>query len=182
MNPVKNHTAFAVFFSALTLGLCLPAHAGLDLKNQTEVAIDDLDLDHNGRITRKEVAEYMFYYFDRDGNEVLTSGEYRATRPIAVKPSDGTLVTFTDLDNDGQDDGIKYDTESFLKKAMVSEYDPGGKGIRAQDFVDLYLMRIDSDKSDGVELSEWQKAYEKHAVNKPNTPTEANNNDRYNPN
>lgn len=170
-----------LFLAALVAGMFYfpAAKAGLDLQNQTEIRIGDLDLDHDNRILRKEVAEYMFYYFDRDGNEVLTKGEYHAERAIAVVPYEGDAITIIDLDNDGQDDGVRYTQETFLQKAMIGEYKPDAKGIKAYNFMDIYFLRLDTDESRAIEMSEWQKAYEKHAVSKPNHAPEAANNDHY---
>ena len=71
-------------FAAALLITPFNANAGLDLENQTEIHIPNLDLDNNGRILRTEVAKYMFFYFDRDGNEVLTKGEYHKNRRFAL--------------------------------------------------------------------------------------------------
>ncbi len=165
-------TAVAFPFSA--------AWAGLDLENQREIHIGALDLDRDGRISRKEAAEYMFFYFDHDGNEVLTKGEYHRKRKVSVVPYEGDEITVIDLDNDGQDDGVSYTTDTFLEEVMVGDYDPEDDGIKAYTFMDIYFLRLDSDKSRSIELDEWQKAYEKHAVIKPNMSPKAAKQDRYN--
>jgi len=158
-----------------------PVAAGLDLENQTEIHIPALDLDNDGRIQRTEVAEYLFFYFDRDGNEVLTKGEYHRERPITVLPYEAESVSFIDLDNDKQNDEIVYTTETFLKAVMVNpeEYDPEAEGIKAYRLMDLYFSRFDRDKSNGVELDEWQKHYLKFAAKKPNLSPKAADNDFY---
>lgn len=175
-------TNIFVYLLAAAAGAFLcppPAMAGLDLENQTQVPIDALDLDVDGRITRTEVAKYMFYYFDRDGNESLTKGEYHANRPIDVLPKQNPAITFIDIDNDGKDDGVEYGKDSFLEAVMVGEYVPGSTEIKAMDIIDIYFLRADTDESRAVELSEWQKIYAKHGVKKENTPPEAANQDHY---
>lgn len=159
--------------------MAVPAQAGLDLKNQTEVYIPDFDLDKDGRIQRAEMAKYMFYYFDRDGNESLTNGEMHADREIGVKPYEAAAVTFIDLNNDGADDGVVYDKASFLAAVMVEDYDPEEATIDASDFVGGSLLEVDTDKSKAAEIDEWQKAYEKHAVNRPNQAPSAAGQDGY---
>lgn len=160
--------------------LCpLPATAGLDLENQTQIPIDALDLDADGRIIRTEVAAYMFYYFDRDGNESLTKNEYHAEHPIDVLPKQNSAITFIDLDNDSQDDGVEYNKDSFLEAVMVGEYAPGSPEIKALNVLDIYFLRADTDESRAIEMGEWQKIYAKHSVKKGNTPPEAANQDHY---
>ncbi|MBP7722221.1 MAG: EF-hand domain-containing protein [Alphaproteobacteria bacterium] len=172
-----------VYLIAAAAGAFLcPQHgaaAGLDLENQTQIPIDALDLDADGRITRTEVAKYMFYYFDRDGNESVTKNEYHAERPIDVLPKQNPAITFIDLDNDGQDDGVEYNKDSFLEAVMVGEYAPGSTEIKALNVLDIYFLRADTDESRAIELSEWQKIYAKHSVKKGNAPPEAANQDHY---
>ncbi len=176
---MKIHTALAVFFAAFSLSSA-PAQAGLDLQNQTEIKIGDLDLNHDHFIKREEVAEYMFYYFDHDGNESLTNGEYGARRPVSVIPYEGTDITTIDLDNDGKDDGVAYSQESFLSKVMIGKYDPAAEGITAKQFIDTSFLRLNSNKSGAIELSEWNAIYEDHGVIKPVRTTKAGKNERYN--
>ncbi|MGB4107325.1 MAG: hypothetical protein WBK55_05970 [Alphaproteobacteria bacterium] len=175
----KNILVYLIAAAAGAFLCPLPATAGLDLENQTQVPIDALDLDTDGRITRTEVAKYMFYYFDRDGNESLTKGEYHTDRPIDVLPKQKPGITFIDLDNDGQDDGVEYNKDSFLETVMVGKYEPGSAEIKAMNVIDIYFLRADTDESRAIELSEWQKIYAKHAVKKENTPPEAANQDHY---
>jgi hypothetical protein len=176
-------TAQRVFLLSALLGLAsLPgaARAGLDLSNQTEIPVAALDLDHDGRIHRHEMARYMFYYFDHDGNETLTNGEYGRKRPLALVPYEGTEVSIIDLDNDGQDDGVAYDTATFAARTVIGEIDAAATEITAKIFLGTSFLKMDKDKSGGVELDEWLKAYEKHAVIQPNQPPKAADNDGYN--
>lgn len=169
----------AVLVAVLTFPF--PVQAGLDLENQQEIHIPDLDLDNDGRILRTEVAEYLFFYFDHDGNEVLTKGEYHRERPLTVLPYEAESVAFIDVDNDKQHDEVVYDTESFLRAFMVNEdeYDAEAEGIKAYRLMDLYFSRFDKDKSGGIELDEWQKHYQKFAVKRPNQAPKAADNDYY---
>lgn len=172
----------AVFTAAALAFSAVPVHAGLNLKNQTEVYIPDLDLDKDGRIQRAEMAKYMFYYFDRDGNESLTSGEMHADREFGVRPYEAAAVSFIDLDNDGADDGVVYDTRSFLMAVMADEYEPEDDDegtIEASDFIDRSLLEADTDKSKAVELDEWLKAYDKHAAVRANRAPKAADQDGY---
>ncbi|MCB9990480.1 MAG: hypothetical protein H6867_03750 [Rhodospirillales bacterium] len=169
------------------LALCLtglivhtaPAAAGLDLANQQEIALQDLDLDHNGRITREEAGTYMFFYFDYDGNESLSRGEYGKERPVTLLPYDGEGITFIDLDHDGTDDGTDFTIDSFLAKVMVDEYDPENGKIEAKDVIGTGYLKADTDRSKYIELDEWLKIYARHATKKGNLPPKAANEDRY---
>ena len=60
----------------------------------------------------------------------------------------------------------------------VDEYD-AEEGIKAYDMMDIVFGRIDTDKSRGVELDEWQKHFLKFAKKKPNLAPKAANNDYY---
>ncbi len=164
---------------ALFVFISMPAQAGLDLENQTEINIPALDLDNDGRIMREEAAKYLFFYLDHDGNEVLTKGEYHRERPITVLPYEAESVNFIDLNNDKQNDEGVYTTETFLQMVYVGEYDPSDEGIKAYNMMDLNFLRMDRDKSKGVELDEWQKHYLKFAAKKPNIAPKAADNDFY---
>ncbi len=156
------------------------AMAGLDLQNQKYIEIDDMDLNHDKRLVRTEVAEYLFYYFDRDGNESLDRIEYRRERELSFKPNEDSVLRMIDLDNDGFDDDVVYTNESFFKEAMIGDYDPDELPIDAKYFMDVSFLRLDTDHSRAIELDEWQKIYGKYAVVKPNAPPKAANQDRYN--
>ncbi len=168
------------FFAVLLLCL-LPAgaQAGLNLGNQETLYVPNLDLDNDGRILRTEVAEYMFFYFDRDGNESLTKGEYHRVRPFVLVEYDPLEAQFIDINNDGEDDGVVYDTESFLAAVMLNEDYLEEDGIKAYHMMDLYFSRFDTDKSRAIELDEWQKHFQKFANRKPNMAPKAANNDYY---
>lgn len=170
-----------LFLFVFSMFVIVPAHAGLDLENQEEIYVPDFDLDNDGRIIREEIAKYVFFYFDRDGNESLTKGEYHKRRPMTVLPYEADAAPFVDLDNDGEDDGVIYDTESFVKAFMVDaeEYDPEADGIKAYELMDLYFLRIDTDKSRAVELDEWQKHYKKFANRRGNIAPKAFDQDSY---
>jgi hypothetical protein len=173
-------SAPAIFAFLALFCTALPAQAGLDLENQTEIRIPAMDLDQNGRLTREEMATYMFYYFDHDGNETLSQGEYYARRPLTILPYDAAALDYVDLDNDGQDDATLYTTETFLAKTMIGKPDSDeGPGIEAYEFMDLGFLRMDVDKSRYIELKEWAKHYQKFAVKKPNLPPKAADQDRY---
>jgi len=169
-------TALALLALSLTF---FPALAGLDLENQKEVPIGALDIDHDGRIQRVEAAKYMFFYFDRDGNEVLTKGEYHRKLDIELIPYEGEGINIIDLDGDGQDDQTEYTLETFLQTVMIGDYDPEEKQIKAFEMMDIYFSRLDTDKSRAIELDEWQKHYLKYAVKKPNLSPKNANNDYY---
>ena len=160
------------------------AHAGLDLENQTEIYIPDLDLDHDGRIHRTELAEYLFFYFDHDGNESLTKGEYRRERAFTLLPYEAEEIEFIDLDHDGKDDGLTYDMAAFLQTVMV---DKEAAAIAIEDgqfdaehVIDLYFSRLDINKNRAIDMDEWQDEYAKHGVIKPKKRPKAANNNRYN--
>lgn len=175
-----NTRAFAIFLTLFLLVavISMPVRAGLDLENQEEIDIPRLDLDNDGRILRTEAAEYLFFYLDHDGNEVLTKGEYHRERPITVLPYEAEAVPFIDLDNDKRHDEVVYETRTFLQTMYVDEYD-AEEGIKAYDMMDIVFGRIDTDKSRGVELDEWQKHFLKFAKKKPNLAPKAANNDYY---
>ena len=168
---------FAVM--ALVVFVSSPSQAGLDLENQTKIYVPALDLDNDGRILRTEVAEYMFFFLDRDGNESLTKGEYHRERPITVLPYEAEGVSFIDIDNDKQHDEVVYDTAGFLQAIYVDEYDTDDGAIKAYDMMDIVFGRIDTDKSRAVELDEWQKHFQKFANKKPDQAPKAANNDYY---
>lgn len=160
------------------------ARAGLDLANQTEIDIPALDLDDDGRIRREEAAEYLFYYFDRDGNETLTNGEYGADREISLLPYEAAAAPFVDLDGDGKDDGAVYTTETFLAAVMQGEYDPQAEGapavVTAKKMAGLSFLKADDNGSGAVEMTEWQKSWLRNAAVKPKQPPKAANQNRYN--
>ena len=166
----------------LALGLtvtAIPAQAGLDLENQQEIRIDWLDLNRDKRITRAEVGEYLFFYFDRDGNESLSRSEYNRDQELTVIPYEGDFITYVDIDNDNVNDGTEFTTESFLVKAMIGTYDPEKGTIEAQDVIDKGWLRADSDRSGYIELDEWQDIYERAAVMKKNKSPAFASEDRY---
>lgn len=170
------------FYCTVLAGLILnsaPAQAGLDLENQEEIRLEWLDLDLNGRITRTEVGEYLFFYFDRDGNESLSRGEYSKEREITFIPYEGEGITFVDINHDGQHDGTDFTTETFLHSAMIGEYDPEADGIEADEVLDKGYLKADSDRSKYIELDEWQKIYGKGAKIKANAAPKSANQDRY---
>ena len=176
---MKRLSLIAAFWGVL---FCPPfAWAGLDLENQQDIHIPALDLDNDGRILRTEVAEYLFFYFDHDGNEVLTKGEYHKERPLTVLPYEVESVPFIDIDNDKQHDEGVYTTERFIRAVMVDEeaYDPEAEGLKAYRLMDLYFSRFDKDKSGAIELDEWQKYYRKFAAKKPNVAPKAADQDYY---
>jgi len=155
-----------------------PAYAGLDLNNQKEISIDWLDINLDGRVTREEVGKYLFFYFDHDGNESLSRGEYRKAREMTFLPYDGDRITFVDIDHDGLNDGTDLTAETFTQKAVVGEYDPD-EGLIAKEILDEGYLKADSDRSKYIELDEWQKIYKKHAAKRGNLPPKAANEDSY---
>ena len=174
-------TGSAVLFSGVATWH-VPAMAGLDLENQTQIPIGALDLDRDGRIMREEATKYLFYYFDHDGNEVLTKGEYHRERPLEVLPYEGEAISFIDLDGDGEDDGVETytDKQAFMAAIVIGdEYDPTDEGIEAYHVLDIYYGRLDSDKSKAIELKEWQRHFTKHAAKKPNMPPKSADHRRY---
>jgi len=181
-NNLAGIAALIIFLTAALLPA--PARAGLDLANQTEIDIPALDLDGDGRIRREEAAEYLFYYFDRDGNETLTNGEYSADREISVLPYEASAAPFVDLDGDGKDDGAVYTTESFLAKTMTGEYDPPAEGaaavVTAKKMTGMSFLKTDDDRSGAIEMTEWRKAWLLNAAVKPKQPPKAANQNRYN--
>ena len=160
------------------------AQAGLELENRTQIHIPDLDLDGNGRVTRSELSEYMFFYFDNDGNESLTKGEFHHKRPIAVLPYDPQDLESVDLDHDGQNDPQPYTTETFLKTVMVDKDaapEAAAEGqIKALRFIDEWFLRLDINDSGAIEPHEWHDEYKMHGVNKPKKRPKAADNNRYN--
>lgn len=181
-----NQTAIAAFILFLTATILLPApaRAGLDLANQTEIDIPALDIDGDGRIRREEAAEYLFYYFDRDGNETLTNGEYSADREISILPYETSAAPFVDLNGDGKDDGTVYTTESFLAAVMQGEYDPPAEGaaavVTAKKMAGMSFLKTDDNGSGAIEMTEWQKSWLRNAAVKPKQPPKAANQNRYN--
>ena len=170
-----------IFLSFLAVFVLFPFHvsAGLDLENQVDIDMPTLDLNNDGRILREEVAEYMFFFLDRDGNESLTKGEYHRERPINVLPYESESVPFIDINGDKQHDDVVYDTASFLQTIYVDEYDTDDGAIKAYDMMDIVFGRIDTDKSRAVELDEWQKHFLKFAKKRGNLAPKAANNDYY---
>lgn len=159
------------------------AFAGLDLENQSQINIPDLDLDQDGRIRREEMARYMYFYFDHDGNEVLTKGEYHREYPIEILPYEAGAVDFIDLDNDGNDDGQVYTTESFLLTVMVDK-EAAAKAVEAGQldalgFIGKWFLNLDINKSRAIDLHEWMDEYSMHGVNKPARSPKAADNNRY---
>ena len=85
----------------------------------------------------------------------------------------------TAVNGDGENDDTEYTTETFLQKTMIGEHDPEAEGLKALRFLDVYFLRLDTDKSRAIELDEWQKHYLKFAAQQPNAAPKAANNDYY---
>lgn len=118
-----------------------------------------LDLNHDGILSRAEVARKLFYLFDTDGNEVIDNKEIKHNRILTFIPLEKTELTMIDFDDDGKVDTATTSNDQFMEFSMLKRFDKDADGLNAEEFIGKPFLELDTDKSKVIEASEWRDAY-----------------------
>ncbi len=184
---VKNKIFFLAAFAAVlmlgTMGMSSAATVvqdtyikQKDVPGTRKVNFADFDLNHDGRLSRDEVGEELFYIFDTDGNEVIDNIEYVRPMVVTIIPMEKSETLSVDFNDDGVADEKSFDSEEFIQKSMLYKFDRNKNGLSAKDFLEqAYWREIDDNNDKTIDLKEWKAAYIASLL-----PSSANPN-RYNP-
>jgi hypothetical protein len=64
-----------------------------------------------------------------------------------------------DFDDDGTPDVTKYTSEEFSNFSMLNRFDKDNNGLSAEEFIGVPFLKLDTDHSKVIEISEWRDAY-----------------------
>lgn len=123
------------------------------------------DGNHDALLSRLEVGEYLFYVFDKDGNELIDDQEFGRPMVLTFAPMKQETVQFIDDNSDGITDRSVVSERAFMQKTGLSQFDPSGQGLSASEFIKTPFKRIDRDLSGQIDVREWKEAY--NALLKP---------------
>ncbi len=145
-----------------------------EVADTKKVNFSDFDVNKDGRLSRAEVGEKLFYIFDTDGNEVIDNIEYNRPMVLTIIPMEKKEITTVDFDDDGVADSTSFNTEEFYERSMLGRFAKDKDGLSAADFLGRVYWQLDDNKDKTVDIKEFKAAYIKSL-----TPSAANPN-RYN--
>ena len=145
-----------------------------ELSNTQKINFSDFDVNKDGRLSRSEVGETLFYIFDTDGNEVIDNIEYDRPMVLTIIPMEKKEITTIDFDDDGIPDSTSFNTEEFYERSMLGRFAKDKDGLSARDFLGRVYWQLDDNKDKTVDIKEFKRAYIKSL-----SPSAANPN-RYN--
>lgn len=145
-----------------------------ELDGTQKVNFAEFDVNKDGRLSRAEVGEKLFYIFDTDGNHVIDNIEYARPMILTIIPMEKQEITTVDFDDDGIPDSTTFNTEQFYEQSMLARFAKDKDGLSAKDFLGRVYWQLDDNKDKTVDLKEFKEAYIESV-----TPSAANPN-RYN--
>lgn len=123
------------------------------------------DVNHDNRLSMREVGDVLFDAFDMDGNGAIDNIEYDKNSVLTVIPVEATTLTFVDYDDDGHSDIYAVDKDEFLKRSKLMRFDKDQDGLSPRDFMGSEVKAMDINRNNLIEKDEWQREYA--AVVKP---------------
>jgi hypothetical protein len=85
--------------------------------------------------------------------------EYENKTIITVAPMEQTVSITYDYDNDGVPDKTQYTYETFTQNTQLARFDANKDGLSPHEFVNMTMADVDSDRSGGIDVTEWRNAY-----------------------
>ncbi|MGN7438381.1 MAG: hypothetical protein ACTHOO_07025 [Alcanivorax sp.] len=130
------------------------------LPNIEEVNFSAFDLNNDGDFTKQEIGERLFKSFDRDGNQMIDNIEWDHKTVMTIIPMEVKTLTYIDSDDDGKNEDIQYDYETFVEISGLSKFDKNMNGLSAKEFIEKGYQALDTDDDNLISLKEWKAAYE----------------------
>lgn len=130
-----------------------------ELANTEKINFSDFDVNKDGRLSRAEVGETLFYIFDTDGNEVIDNIEYERPMVLTIIPMEKKEITTVDFDDDGIPDSTSFNTEEFYEQSMLARFAKDKNGLSAKDFLGQNYWQLDDNKDKTVDIKEFKRAY-----------------------
>ncbi|MBI1326788.1 MAG: hypothetical protein GC136_04005 [Alphaproteobacteria bacterium] len=130
-----------------------------DMPDLQKVRFVDMDINHDGILSRAEVGETLFYLYDTDDNKLIDNIEIGKKRVWTFIPLEKKELTMIDFNDDGLADVVDIKSQDFAEFSMLARFDKDHDGLSAEEFLDMSILELDTNKSKVVEPEEWKAAY-----------------------
>lgn len=125
-----------------------------------EVNFSAFDLNQDGEFTKQEIGERLFASFDRDGNQLIDNIEWDSKTVMTIIPMEVKTLTYIDSDDDGENEDLHYDYDTFVEMSGLSKFDKNMNGLSAKEFIEKSYQELDVDNNNLISLKEWKGGYE----------------------
>lgn len=121
--------------------------------------LSQLDVNHDGILTKNEIGAALFRIFDTDGNQLIDNVEFEKKVIATVVPMKATeTVSWYSGDNEVPDKTV-VSTADFMKATQLARFDKNGDGLSPRDFAAKTFEDADINHDHFVDMKEWQGAY-----------------------
>lgn len=141
-----------------------------EIEGVNEIDFSTFDTNKDGKYSKAEVGEKLFYVFDSDGNHLIDNIEWNNRNMYTITPMEKETYEFVDLDADGDIDLSTMTYDTFYKESGLIRFDKNKNGLSASEFINVGLEKLDSDDNKMIDLEEWKNAYiasTRNAVDNP---------------
>ncbi|MBL8641532.1 MAG: hypothetical protein JNL76_05375 [Alphaproteobacteria bacterium] len=130
-----------------------------DIPNVNKIDFMSFDVNHDGRLSIREVGDVLFGAFDTDKNGAIDNIEYDKNSVYTVIPMESTTLTFVDYDDDGHSDVYTVSKDEFLERSNLMRFDKDMDGLSPRDFMGSEVKEMDLNHNNLIEKDEWQRKY-----------------------
>jgi Ca2+-binding EF-hand superfamily protein len=116
------------------------------------------DIDGDGTLSRDEVGEKLFQFFDRDGNQVIDNIEMEKPSIFVFTPMTKKTIEIVDYAT-GQEAKTSMTEEEFLQKSQLAKFDQDEDGLSPLDFLGVPFNKVNVKKDGVIDLYEFKRAY-----------------------